>query len=280
LTERRKGIEDWEELQAFARQAGQGQIAEQVQRLGYEVAWGISYADVRIGTYNYLLAHRPQDAESEGGLALFVDGSVKSLSADELKRWLDIRASQHLPDREFLKRFPELDRSRKGRKTDRRATASTRPGRKDVAPADAGSALKVGQRAKAEWAGSWEEVEVLELLPNDKVRIRWVGWGSGFDETVSRSKLRVPRGGAETAEANKTDAKPPSGDKRLPPIARMKRMWSDASGQFQVMAELVEHEDGQVTLKKEDGSLVKLPEQKLSRGDQAFLRMIKEIPDF
>jgi hypothetical protein len=46
------------------------------------------------------------------------------------------------------------------------------------------------------------------------------------------------------------------------------------------MAELVKYEDGQVTLKKEDGSLVKLSEQKLSRPDQAFLRMIKEIPDF
>lgn len=51
----------------------------------------------------------------------------------------------------------------------------------------------------------------------------------------------------------------------------IKRTWTDSSGQFQIEAELVEVKDGQVTLKKADGSTVILPIDKLSKADRDFV---------
>lgn len=51
----------------------------------------------------------------------------------------------------------------------------------------------------------------------------------------------------------------------------IKRTWTDSSGQFQIEAELVEVKEGQVTLKKADGSTVILPIDKLSEADRDFI---------
>ena len=73
---------------------------------------------------------------------------------------------------------------------------------------------------------------------------------------------------------------PPKGDLifRLPPPPKVapakpaSRTWSDQTGKFSVVAELVDFKDGKVRLKKEDGKVVTLPAEKLSDGDQAYLR--------
>ncbi len=54
--------------------------------------------------------------------------------------------------------------------------------------------------------------------------------------------------------------------------AAIARKWTDRSGQYSVEAELIEYADGQATLKKEDGTVIKLPLSKLSFDDQKWLR--------
>jgi serine/threonine protein kinase len=56
------------------------------------------------------------------------------------------------------------------------------------------TALPIGTRLVAEWAGKWLPVDVLELKPDNKVRIHWVGWNNQFDEDVDRARLRFPIG--------------------------------------------------------------------------------------
>lgn len=50
------------------------------------------------------------------------------------------------------------------------------------------------------------------------------------------------------------------------------RTWTDASGQFKISAELVGVQAGQVTLKRDDGTTVRLPVARLSQSDQALLK--------
>jgi len=50
------------------------------------------------------------------------------------------------------------------------------------------------------------------------------------------------------------------------------RTWTDSTGKYTVEAEFVDSEDGKVSLKKEDGTVVNLPIQKLSKADQEFIR--------
>lgn len=49
------------------------------------------------------------------------------------------------------------------------------------------------------------------------------------------------------------------------------REWTDNSGQHSIEAELVDHKDGIVQLKRSDGKVISLPFEKLSETDQAFL---------
>jgi tetratricopeptide (TPR) repeat protein len=48
------------------------------------------------------------------------------------------------------------------------------------------------------------------------------------------------------------------------------RTWTDASGKYSIKAELLKSEDGVVELKKEDGTTVVLPLEKLSDADRAY----------
>lgn len=50
------------------------------------------------------------------------------------------------------------------------------------------------------------------------------------------------------------------------------RTWKDSSGQFQVQAELVSFQGGQVTLRRDNGQIIRLPTSRLSAEDQAFLK--------
>ncbi len=54
------------------------------------------------------------------------------------------------------------------------------------------------------------------------------------------------------------------------------RKWTDSSGTFSVEAEFVELADGNVLLKKQDGTKIKLPLDKLSSKDQEAARRTRE----
>jgi hypothetical protein len=84
-------------------------------------------------------------------------------------------------------------------------------------------------------------------------------------ETLARTDRAVT-----VASALKERAKHESVVK--PPI---KRVWRDATGDFEVEAELVEFKDGQVKLKKSDGLVVTVKAEQLSEPDRQFLRGLK-----
>ncbi len=52
------------------------------------------------------------------------------------------------------------------------------------------TALSPGTRLAAEYAGKWLPVDVLEIKPEGKVRVHWVGWSNQHDEDLERTRLR------------------------------------------------------------------------------------------
>ncbi len=54
------------------------------------------------------------------------------------------------------------------------------------------------------------------------------------------------------------------------------RQWSDRSGSYSVEAELVKVEDGRVHLKKPDGKIVTVPQDRLSDVDQRYLKSLSQ----
>ena len=53
--------------------------------------------------------------------------------------------------------------------------------------------LSRGERLKAKWGSGWLDVEVLEVLPDGKVKIRWVGWSDSWDEIRDVTTLSRPK---------------------------------------------------------------------------------------
>jgi len=51
--------------------------------------------------------------------------------------------------------------------------------------------LKPGQAVQVEWGGEWWAGKILELLPDGRSKIHYVGWDSTWDEIVPRSRLQL-----------------------------------------------------------------------------------------
>jgi hypothetical protein len=87
----RRGPADSKELESYAAKSGSTQVLQSVQQLGCEVAWGTTFYGLPLGTHEYVLAHRPQDVQDDGGYVLFMSGSVEFLPADQIRQMLEQR---------------------------------------------------------------------------------------------------------------------------------------------------------------------------------------------
>lgn len=130
-------------------------------------------------------------------------------------------------------------------------------------PVTAKTPVKKGDTLLAEWAGKWEEVQVLDVLPGGNLKIRWTKWGPQWDGPMARTKLRLPDGKAPARGAD--GAVKASGGKRT---------WTDSTGKFKIDAEFVSLASEQVQLLRPDGKLITLPIEKLSAADQEQARKL------
>lgn len=60
------------------------------------------------------------------------------------------------------------------------------PGR----PVGPDTPLEIGSPVLVWWGETWWPAQILSLEPEGEVRIRYTGWGAGWDETVPRSRLQ------------------------------------------------------------------------------------------
>jgi hypothetical protein len=56
----------------------------------------------------------------------------------------------------------------------------------------AATVLKKGQQLETQWGSKWWESQVIEVLPDGKVRVHYEGWSDNSDEVVARGRLRLP----------------------------------------------------------------------------------------
>jgi hypothetical protein len=52
--------------------------------------------------------------------------------------------------------------------------------------------LEPGTLLQAQFGPRWYPVRVVEVLPDQAVKIRWVGWGDAWIEVVPRNRLQIP----------------------------------------------------------------------------------------
>ncbi len=76
-------------------------------------------------------------------------------------------------------------------------TASAAPSAS--APAEEKSVYAVGDKVDVIWQGSPYKCTVLAVLPNDKYKIHYVGWGSNWDEVVGLDRIVGAKGAPKPA---------------------------------------------------------------------------------
>jgi WD40 repeat protein len=119
------------------------------------------------------------------------------------------------------------------------------------------------------------------LKPGDKVIVNWAGEQVGeFIEYTGTGWLKVKVKGATGTE--QTPVFPPD-DVRLPPKSETRpaagaglHTWVDVTGKYKTEATFVRLADGKVELKKTDGSIAKVPLDKLSAADQELAKKLAE----
>jgi hypothetical protein len=74
-----RGPQSWIEAEQNGLPA---EVSAELQNLGYVVHWGVKFRDVLGGTSNFIAAY-PSDAATAGGAILFMDGSVRQMTAQE-----------------------------------------------------------------------------------------------------------------------------------------------------------------------------------------------------
>lgn len=89
------------------------------------------------------------------------------------------------------------------------------------------------------------------------------------EEPISEDPDSVELAKEEETEPEKTDPEPPE-IRVAPPVGL--RTWHAATGGFSVDAVFVSASEGQVTLRKTDGSEITLPMERLSEEDQEWIK--------
>jgi hypothetical protein len=193
----RRAPKDWQELATFAP----GGLQQSLESKGYTIVWGVSFPEMKAGTSQFPLVH-PSDAATNGGLVLMADGSTQVLTAEEF--------NQKVRDHETYSN-PASNAAQ---------VAATPAGNPAVAQSGSPAAstaspethpFKVGDKAYAQWAGEWEPIEILELIPEGGYKVRWTNWGPEFDGMVQGAPvLKEPPPGAKVSV--KRSGPPPSAE--------------------------------------------------------------------
>lgn len=173
----------------------------------------------------------------------------------------------------------DSNRTARSRAAASKSSGPARPKREPSATAinvASTTAIGVGTPVEAQWGSMYYPAEVVELLPGDQVRVHYAGWSSAADETLHRTKLWFePAAIAEkttSGESDSAETDTPASDEPLASDPPKIRTWTDATGKHKVEAKFLDFADGKVRLKRQDGKIVTMALERLSKADQKLVR--------
>jgi S1-C subfamily serine protease len=148
------------------------------------------------------------------------------------------------------------EQTRDGRTTRRQMTI-TRGGPPATPGAETkGAAFKVGDKVTVDWAGKTETAEVVKVLPNGWVQVKFPRDGIELKPTLPPQQVKAA-----------------ASDKKATPGTAL-RLWASQTGKFKINARFVELKDRSVRLEKENGETVSVPLDRLSESDQKLARQL------
>jgi WD40 repeat protein len=114
---------------------------------------------------------------------------------------------------------------------------------------------KIGDKVKVEWAGEEKEAEVVGYSATGWITVKFKSNGIELTPTLPPDQLKP------------VEKKPAAAGAGL-------HTWIDVTGKYKTEATFVRLADGKVELKKADGSIAKVPLDKLSAADQELAKKL------
>jgi hypothetical protein len=128
--------------------------------------------------------------------------------------------------------------------------------------------IRAEQRVWRDASGTFTVTAEMLGVTGDRVRLRKE---DGSEIAVPLARLSA-EDHAYVKEHAAADAPPPAKPDDAGAGTATRRVWKDDSGDFSVEAELVEQSETHVRLRKQDGSVIAVPLDRLSADDRSFLR--------
>ena len=134
-----------------------------------------------------------------------------------------------------------------------------------------GSDYAPGDKVEVKMGRDPSPGEVVKVNQNGWVTVRVTRSGRQMEMTLPPSRIQKVAGGTPATPPAKPTGNPFAPPAKASPLAGM-RTWTDSTGQYKTEAEFVEFKDGNVHLKKTDGTPVAIPLDRLSAADQQLVR--------
>jgi hypothetical protein len=92
------------------------------------------------------------------------------------------------------------------------------------------------------------------------------------DEFPTAVRPAEPVTSQEPTESAPVDSEPMEIEPIVEPSQHPPRQWTDQTGKFKVTATFVSFANGVVSIRKEDGTVIKIPATKLSDADRSYIQ--------
>jgi WD40 repeat protein len=239
----------------------------------------VQTCDIETGKSNTTVSRRGAETSALGTVTLSPDGEVvaSTVTDHRINLW-QVRTGRKLatlsgPRDKFLMYQPNLvgggprpfGRPLRFSEDCRRLVGLAFFGDKPPGPGVViGSQTKNGEVKATVW-----DVERFCCVQGQNGRSQHPGQGDGQSLADDNDGADV----SPTPVGSEGETAPPA-DTKPPPKTRRARTWTSADGQHKACAELVRTDGDDVILKTEDGRVIRVPLEKLSRADQSYVRVM------
>lgn len=141
--------------------------------------------------------------------------------------------------------------------------------------ANAQDQMKVGDTIEFDFLGEKKQAQIIKFTGTGWPVVKFQHRDREMERFFPKNRVKVVAGNQPAAPAPQVPSNATSNATSITTAnttSSPMRQWADSTGKFKIQAKILSQTDDTVELEKSDGLVIKLPVNKLSKGDQAYLK--------